>query len=245
VSASRLRGTVRSRRAIVRASLVLGACVPLVAGCATGFGAPTRHAIANLQAASVDVGQNLLIRGLIVAVPDGTSADKGGTAYIEFTATNLSDQPDELQGASATIEAAPAAGSSAPASGAASAAAGAVALSSNTSAVGSTKIPAKNERTPGVARLVVALTGLSQRVSQGESVLVTLQFANSGSVSDIHVPVQGSDVVGSSFLPTAVPSAPASSSPGELVSQSPAVNSANSAPASQPASVSPSPATSS
>ena len=56
---------------------------------------------------------------------------------------------------------------------------------------------------------------LTQPLSQGDSVLVSLQFANGGAIDNVLVPVQGSDAVSSSFLPSApppIPSSPASSS---------------------------------
>ena len=222
----------------MRTAIVVGACTPLVASCATGWGAPTRHAVANLQAASVDVGPNLQIHGLIVALPDGTTAAKGGVAYIQFTAVNLSDQPDELKSATAQVDTpAPSPAASAAASSAAPAPTD---VSSQQLPVGSTTIPAKTTITPGTARLVVALDPLNVPLAQGESVRVSLQFANSGTVGDIDVPVQGSDVVSSSFLPSAPPSLPASAPPA---ASSPAP--IESAPASAPASTKPTPATSS
>jgi len=197
--------------------------VPLVAGCATGFGAPTREAVANLQAASVDVGQNLKIRDLIVALPDGQSASKGGVAYIEFTATNLSDQPDKLNTATATVDM--------PASGApASAAPVSVDVSSQQLPVGSTDIPGKTAVAPGTARVVVALDPLEVPLLAGQYVLVTLTFANSGAAQAVATPVQGADTVGSSFLPSAAPSLPSSEEPA------PATSAPDSPPASAPAS---------
>jgi len=214
----------------------------LVASCATGWGAPTRHAIANLQAASVNVGPNLQIRGLIVALPDGVAAAKGDVAYIQFTAVNLSSQPDQLQSATAQVDA-PA--SSAAASPAASSAAPApVDVASQQLPIGSTTIPAKSTATPGTARLVVALDPLNVPLAQGESVRVSLQFANSGMASDIDVPVQGSDAVSSSFLPSAPPSLPATAQPAAS-SPAPSESAPASSPASSPASTEPTPATSS
>lgn len=217
----------------------VGVCVPLVASCtANGFGAPTRHAIANLQAADINVGDNLLVRGLIVALPDGQTADKGGVAYLEFTATNLSNQSDQLQTATAQI-ALPALGASGAASGSASPEASGsrdsgphyVDVSSQQLPVSDTEIPANTADQPGVLRVVVALDPLDVPLSAGESVRVSLHFANNGAVDDINVPVLGGDTVGSSFLPSAPPSLPSSAAPSSPAGSAPA-----SAPASSPAS---------
>jgi hypothetical protein len=226
-------------------------CVPILAACATGFGSPTRHAIANLQATSIDVGPDLKIDGLIIALPDGSTAAKGGVAYIEFNATNLAGQDDQLQNASVTAvsfavqpASSGSAASSAPASAASPASSASPTpsdVSSQVLPVGPTTIPKGSLAAPGVARLVVALEPLTQPLSQGQSVRVSLQFANAGSVDDVLVPVQGGDVVGSSFLPSAPPSLPSSASPGAVSSGS----AASSAPASAPASGSPSAAASS
>jgi hypothetical protein len=51
---------------------------------------------------------------------------------------------------------------------------------------------------------------LTHPLTQGESVLVSLQFAKGGAIDNVLVPVQGSDVVSSSFLPSAPPSIPSS-----------------------------------
>jgi hypothetical protein len=78
--------SVRNNR--LRAVAVVGGCVPIIAACATGFGSPTRHAIANLQAASTNLGTTLEIRDAIVALPSGVLSPKGGVAYVAFTATD-------------------------------------------------------------------------------------------------------------------------------------------------------------
>ena len=225
----------RSPLALLRTGVVVAACVPLVAACATGFGAPTRHAVANMQAAEVNVGENLRVNGLIVALPTGDRADKGGVAYIEFTATNMSKQSDELQLVSAQV-AASAASSTAP--GSSSAAAGFVDVANQQLPVGSAVVPAATAAQPGVARLVVALQPLDVLLRQGDWVRVSLQFAKSGAVDSIPVPVQGSDAVGSSFLPSAPPSLPSSppASPASSAPESPAASTPASAPpASSPA----------
>ncbi|MGH8888840.1 MAG: hypothetical protein ACRDV3_03665 [Acidothermaceae bacterium] len=230
----------RARAAVLRTAVAVGACVPLITSCATGFGAPTRHAIANLQAAEVNVGQDLQIRGLIVALPGPEKADKGGVAYIEFTATNLSNQSDELQVASAQIEASAA---STAAQGSSSAPSGFTDVASQQLSVGSATVPAKTATHPGVARLVVALDPLEVPLSQGDSVRVSLQFAKGGAVNDIPVPVLGADAVSSSFLPSAPPSLPSSppASPASSALESAPVSSppVSSAPASSPAASSP------
>jgi hypothetical protein len=222
---------------------IVGVCVPLVASCsAAGFGAPTRHAIANLQAADVNVGNNLLVRGLIVALPEGNIANRGGVAYIEFTATNLGNQSDQLQTASAQI-AGPlfgtASGSAAPASPAASGSSDTspqyINVSSQQLPVSNTEVPAKTSAAPGVLRVVVALDPLEVPLAAGESVRVSLQFANNGAVDDINVPVLGADAVGSSFLPSAPPSLPSSAAPSSPAGSAPASSPA-SAPVSAPAS---------
>jgi hypothetical protein len=170
-----------------------------MAGCATGFDSPTRNAVANLQAAYATVNPQLLVQGLIVALPNGSSAEAGSTAYIQFNVTNIAREADELETASASVVAPQP-------SGDASAEPTPSDVASKILPVGSTKVPAGTDKAPGTARLVVALGDLTQPLHQGESVRVSLQFAKGGSIHDISVPVQGSDVVGSSFLPSAPPS---------------------------------------
>lgn len=198
-----------TRALLVRSAVAVGICGFALTGCATGFNAPTRHAIANLQAASASVTPDLQVNGLIVALSNGSTAEPGGVAYIEFTATNTSDQSDELQSASAT--AVPLASINAPSSGSASPTASSIAGQSLPAS--STTIPAKTAAAPGSARIVVALNPLTQSLRQGEVVQVSLRFAKGGSVSDIDVPVQGSDYVGSSFLPSSPPAVSGSASP--------------------------------
>jgi len=241
VTARRTRPAKRSISALATASLAIG-CAVAVAGCATTFGSPTRHPVANLQATSIDVGPNLTIDGLIVALPNGTTANKGDVAYIEFNVTNQAKQDDELQNASASAVAPASSPSGEPQSGSpapseSSASTSGSPLSAQPLPVGPTKIPGGTAALPGTARLVVALMSLSQPLSQGDAVRVSLQFANAGAVDDVLVPVWGSDYVGSSFLPSAPPSLPSSESPSPAVS--------GSAPASAPASSSPSAASSS
>jgi hypothetical protein len=205
-------------RNLTKLAVGAGVCLPLLAACTTGFGSPLRQAVANKQATTIDVGSNLLVRGLIVALPSGSSADKGGVAYIQFTAINTSGSSDQLRTASATTRPGAAALNlaSASASGSASASESApgspAPLASQVLPVGSTTIPAGTAQSPGSARVVVALDPLTQPLTQGESVLVNLEFANAGTASDVLVPVWGSDVIGSSFLPSSPPSQPASSS---------------------------------
>lgn len=209
-----VRGS-RPHRAVVRASIAAAACLPLLVGCSTGFGSPLRNAKANLQAADANVSTDLVVRGMIVALPNGTSAAKGSVAYLQFTAVNTSSEPDQLQ--SASVSAIPVTvGSASPQP------TQPTDVAEQALPVGSTTVPAKTTQAPGSARLVVALDPLTQQLQQGQSVSVTLQFAKNGSVSDVHVPVQGSELVGSSFLPSgppAVPSSPAASFPA---SESPA-----------------------
>lgn len=235
VKASRIQDAVRSRRGVLAALVIAMGCVPVLAACATTFGSPLRHTVANLQATSVDVGSDLHIDGLIVALPTGSNADVGDVAYIEFNVANTASQPDELVAASAKA-AGPALpevsnGGTASPSAAPSSSGASGELSKSTLPVGSTTIPAANAQTPGTARLTVALMSLTAPISQGDSVLVSLQFAKGGSIDNVLVPVQGSDVVGS-FLPSAPPSIP--SSPAGSSLESPAAS--GSAPASAPAS---------
>jgi hypothetical protein len=214
--------SVRNNR--LRAVAVVGGCVPIIAACATGFGSPTRHAIANLQAASTNLGTTLEIRDAIVALPSGVLSPKGGVAYVAFTAINLADEPDQLTGASATS-------ASATASSAAPAPIGSAVPA------GSLDIPAKTASGPGVAHLVVALEPLSAPVSQGQTLQVTLTFANSGSAANLLLPVQGASAAASPFLPSSPPAAPVSSAPAAApVSSPPASEPPASSPASGPAS---------
>jgi hypothetical protein len=182
----------------------------MLAGCATGFGSPSRHAKANLQAASTKIGSNLLIQDAIIALPKGDVSPKGGIAYLVFTAINLAGQPDQV--VAVTAQPVGGGGSPAPASSGSGSAgtplAGTIQPSSNTT------VPAATSGAPGTARISAILRGLTVPLQQGDSVSVTISFNKSGSVSGLFVPVQGADVVGSSFLPTEppLPSSPPASS---------------------------------
>lgn len=193
----------RPHRAVTRATIVAAVCLPVLVGCSTGFGSPLRNAKANLQATDANVSANLVVRGMIVALPNGTSAAKGSVAYLQFTAVNTSSEPDELQSASASaIPLAVGSASAQPTQP--------TDLAEQALPVGSTTVPAKTTEAPGSARLIVALDPLTQPLQQGQSVSVTLQFAKNGSVSNVLVPVQGSEAVGSSFLPSGPPAVPSS-----------------------------------
>jgi hypothetical protein len=202
-------GSTPSSRSVLGGAIVFGACLSMLAGCATGFGSPSRHARANLQAASTKIGNNLLIQDVIVALPKDDVSPKGGIAYLMFTAINLAGQPDQVvavtaQTVGAAASAPPISGSSAPAT----LLAGSIQPSSNTT------VPAATSGVPGTARISAILRDLTVPLQQGDEVSVTISFKNSGSVSGLFVPVQGVDVVGSSFLPTEppLPSPPVSSS---------------------------------
>ena len=252
MKASRIQDAVPSRRGILAGLVLAIACVPVLAACATTFGSPLRHTVANLQATSVDVGTDLRIDGLIVALPNGTSADTGDVAYIEFNVANTASQPDELVAASAkatgpavpgTSNGGTASPNAATSGSAASGAPGpsgspgaSTDLSKSTLPVGSTTIPAATAQSPGTARLTVALMSLTQPLSQGDSVLVSLQFANGGAIDNVLVPVQGSDAVSSSFLPSAPPSIPSSPASSSLESPLASGSAPASAPPSSPAS---------
>lgn len=229
MSSSKVRNRTRHR---FRAAIVLGACAPVLAACATGFASPSRHAVANLQAARATVGSTLQIEGAIIALPDGSSSPKGGLAYLQFNAINLSDQADELVDVS--VQPPLGVGSSA----AADASSGAPSAAGSLQAASDTVIPAKTSSAPGAIRVSVLLRDLTATLAQGESVTVGLTFKNSGSVSGLLVPVQSSDVVGSAFLPSApppAPSAPASSTPLASTSPTPVESGASSEAPSSPA----------
>jgi len=209
----------------VRTALVIGVCAPILAACsATGFGSPVRHAVANLQAATAKIGSNLEVQGVIIALPNGVISPKGGLAYLQFDAINLATQPDALIDVS-VVPATPA-GTSATAS--------ATPAAEQLQAATGASIPAATGSGPGTTRISVLLRNLTAPLQQGESVMVSLTFGNSGSVTGLLVPVQSSAVVGT-FLPTAPPPPP--SSPVASPVASPAVGS--SAPASAPASSAP------
>jgi len=218
----------------VRTALVIGVCAPILAACsATGFGSPVRHAVANLQAATAKIGSNLEVQGVIIALPNGVISPKGGLAYLQFDAINFATQPDALIDVS-VVPATPA-GMSATAS--------ATPAAEQLQAATDASIPAATGSGPGTTRISVLLRNLTAPLQQGDSVMVSLTFGNSGSVTGLLVPVQSSAVVGT-FLPTAPPpppsspvaspvASPATSPVGSPVG-SPAVGS--SAPASAPAS---------
>jgi hypothetical protein len=227
VSSSTILSTSsRGLRAVIAAAACAAAAVAL-SGCSTGFGSPTRHAIANLQAASVSIGKTLKVQGAIIALPEGDSSPKGGLAYLQFTAINLSAQPDQL--IEVQIQPTPTANSAAaaPASGGSAKVAAALQMAT------ARDVPKATGSGPGTARISVLLRDLIAPLSQGESVSVDLVFANSGSAVGVLVPVQSADAVGSAFLPSAPPPPPTSASPvaSAVISEPPATP-AGSAPAS-------------
>jgi hypothetical protein len=228
----------RFTRRRVRTAIVVGLCAPILAACsATGFGSPVRHAVANLQAATAKIGNNLEVQGVIIALPSGITSPKGGLAYLQFEAINFASQADGLVNVTAEPETA----ASLPASADSSTASVPPAAESLQRA-SDVIVPAATAAGPGTARISILLRNLTAPLTQGDSVVIGLSFGNSGSVSGLLVPVQGAAVVGT-FLPTAPPPAPASSpvaspvtSPG-AVGESPVASPAagSSAPASAPA----------
>jgi hypothetical protein len=227
----------------VRTAIAVGVCAPILAACsATGFGSPVRHAVANLQAATAKIGTNLEVQGVIIALPSGVISPKGGLAYLQFNAINFATQPDALIDVS--VEPVPPSGADASAS--------VPPAAEQLQAATDASVPAATGSGPGTTRISVLLRNLTAPLQQGDTVMVSLTFGNSGSVTDLLVPVQSSAVVGT-FLPTAPPPPPPSSPVASPVaspvgspaagSSAPASAPASSAPASAPAS--PSAATSS
>jgi len=202
--------TARRRTTRLSVAAGLAACLPLAAACAAGFSAPTRHAVANFQAASVNVGSSLDVRDLVVALPNGTSSAAGGVAYLQFAAVSEADNADQLLHATASI--------------------GGKSLSAQPFAVGDVSVPARTATAPGYSRITVALDPLSQPLHEGDVVHVSLQFASAGSVDDVSVPVWGADVIGT-FLPSSTPTLPSAPS-----SASAPASAGASSPASAPAS---------
>lgn len=198
------RNAVRGLSAIA----ALG-CVSLTA-CSTGFGSPTRHATANLQAVAFNLGTNLQIRGAIVAIPTGAVADKGGVAYVELTAVNLGNQADKL--IALTVD---------------------PTVAANAVPSGSETVPAAQTSIgPGIARLTFALEPLAAELRAGDEVDMTLQFENAGTTSTLAVPVLAQGAVGS-FLPSSPPPVPVSSPPASSpVASAPAASPVSSAPVS-------------
>jgi hypothetical protein len=262
VSSSTIRSkSSRGLRAVI-AGAACAASAATLSACSTGFGSPTRHATANLQAASVNIGKTLKVQDAIIALPEGNSSPKGGLAYLQFTAINLSEQPDQLievqvqptlgaDSAAAVAAASGAPASGAPASGAP--ASGAPAKVAASLQMATTRdVPKATGSGPGTARISVLLRDLIAPLSQGESVSVDLVFANSGSAVGVLVPVQSADAVGSAFLPSAPPppptsasasasalsSAPVSEPPSTPAGSAPGSAGAQSAPASSSASAS-------
>jgi hypothetical protein len=201
-----------ARRRSPRLSVVAGlaACLPLAAACAVGFGAPTRHAVANFQAANVNVDPSLAVRDLVVALPSGTSSAAGGVAYLQFAAVSQAGNADQLLHATASI--------------------GGKSLSAQPFAVGDVSVPPRTATAPGYSRITVAFDPLSEPLHEGDVVHVSLQFANAGSVDDVPVPVWGADFMGT-FLPSSTPSLPSAPS-----SASAPASASASSPASAPAS---------
>lgn len=221
-------------RSAIPAVLLVAGLPTLLACSATGFGSPTRHAIANLQAATTKIGTTLQIEDAIIALPNDDLSLKGGLAFLEMDAINFANQPDELMNVTADV-AAPGSGSPSPA---ASGASGAAATASPTQpaaqtlqAATDTIVPAATASGPGTLRITVVLRDLTQPLRQGDTVMIGLTFHNSGTISGLLVPVQGAEVVGT-FLPTSIPPAPSSAS----ATPTPASSAPASSPASAPAS---------
>jgi hypothetical protein len=198
---------VRSASPWPRPLIGLAVCAPLLAACATGFGSPVRHAVANLQAANADLGTRqqvldgtyLQIRDVLIVLPKDDVATKGsGDAFVQLSVINLGTQADEVSSATSDV-------------------------ASGASAIGSTDVPAKGAAGPVPVRYNYALAGLTKTLHAGESAHVTLTFANHG-MTTLLVPIWGAETVGT-FLPTAVPASSAAAS-----------TSVSSAPASAPAS---------
>ncbi len=188
-----------SRRLYALAAL---GCLPLAA-CSTGFGAPTRHATANLQATSTDLGANLEIRGAIVALPNDDVATKGGVAYLQLNAINLGAQADQL--VSVTVD---------------------PSVAASAIPVGSEQVPALTATGPGAARLSYALEPLAEQLRAGDELAVTLQFTYGGT-ANLTLPILSQSAVGS-FLPSSPPQIPVSSPPVGSVSASVAASPASS-----------------
>ncbi|HEY0868783.1 MAG TPA: hypothetical protein VGD55_00145 [Acidothermaceae bacterium] len=232
----------RWRRPGLRAAVLLVAGLPTLLACsATGFGSPTRHAIANLQAATTKIGTTLQIEDAIIALPSDDLSLKGGLAYLEMDAINFANQPDELMSVTADVDMAgsatpsPAAGS---ASSPASTSSPTQPAAQSLQAASITTVPAATAGGPGTLRITVLLRTLTQPLRQGDTVTIGLTFHNSGTVSGLLVPVQGAEVVGT-FLPTAPPPAPSSASATPTPASSAPASVPASAPASAPASTSP------
>jgi hypothetical protein len=224
-----LRTTIllAARVPVVAVVAVAALCGPVLVACsATGFGSPTRHAIANLQAAAVKIGTTLQIEDAIIALPSDDLSAKGGLAYLQFDAINFSNRPDPLLNVSADLNApaVPAA-----ASGAAASAAPTQPASESLQAAGVTTVPAATASGPGTIRINVLLRTLTAQLQQGDTITIGLTFGISGSITGLLVPVQGAAVDGT-FLPSAPPPPPSSASATPVSS---------SAPASSPASASP------
>lgn len=201
---------VRSVSSWSRPLIGVAACVPLLAACATGFGSPVRHAVANLQAANTDLGTDLQIRDVLIVLPTDGVATKGGDAVVQFSVINLGAQADQVSTATSEV-------------------------ASSASALGSTDIPAKGAAGPVPVRFNYALTGLTRTLHAGESGHVTLAFANHGSTT-LLAPIWGAGTVGT-FLPTVVPaSSVAASLPVSLAPASAPASPVASVPASAPAS---------
>jgi hypothetical protein len=220
--------------------MVIGLCTPILAACsATGFGSPVRHAVANLQAATAKIGTNLEVQGVIIALPNGVSSPKGGLAYLQFNAINFATQTDALIDVTAEPSALP--------SGADASTASIPPAAESLQAASDATVPAATASGPGTTRISVLLRNLTAPLQQGDTVSIGLTFANSGSVTDLLVPVQSAAVVGS-FLPTAPPPPPPSSPVASPVASAPASPAASpvgspavgsSAPASAPVSSAP------
>jgi copper(I)-binding protein len=178
------------------------AALPLLAGCATGFNAPTRHAIANLQAASAAVSDMVTVADAQVFVSADDKSSAGGVAYLEFTVINHLHTADSLQVANTTVTTV---------SDSVSPSASPQPVAATMTPIGSIDVPKGSEQAPGITRVTLALQGLKTELSVGMTVQATLDFATAGRVENLLVPVTSASSAGT-FLPTAPPS-PSSAGP--------------------------------
>ncbi|MCG5217001.1 copper chaperone PCu(A)C [Streptosporangium sp. KLBMP 9127] len=145
-----------SRRWVVFAAIL--AAAPALAGCAAGFDANTSKHYAPTEATSIKVKEIVVDQAFILGPDSGGSLPQGGSAPIYLSVVNTGQNSDTL-------------------------------VSATTNGNGTVKIDTPitlwtNKRvSSGVPTPKLNIEGLTKTLTGGESIIVNLQFANTGTVA--------------------------------------------------------------